>query len=73
MIWSIIPESVIFATETDAAAEPLRIVEYQGCRLVVRSHQQGEAEIVSLLSTDPADYLKSNFAPGSLIDIKGQA
>jgi hypothetical protein len=66
MIWSIIPESVIFAQEADSIS--LKIIDYQGRKMVVRDQNQGQYEVISLMSTDPADYMNKGFAPGSLIN-----
>ena len=62
MIWSIIPESVIFSN--CAENYDLRQVGYQGRQVLIRPLASGQGEIVSLLSTDPADYLLPCFQPG---------
>ena len=61
MIWSVIPEEVIFQTE-DHAVGP-QVVDYLGRRVVVR---QGRVD--HLLSTDPADFLDQRFMPGALVN-----
>jgi len=66
VIWSIIPESVIFSEETESIE--FRQVAYQGKQVMIRSYPNGKREIFSLLSTDPADFLTPSFFPGSLID-----
>jgi hypothetical protein len=69
VIWSIIPESVIFSGETKDTQ--LRAVTYQGRRVIVRAvGGRGSGEIVSLLSTDPADFLSPCFMPGTVIDVR---
>ncbi|MBQ1502072.1 MAG: YlzJ-like family protein [Firmicutes bacterium] len=67
MIWSIIPENVIFAAGADTAA--LRQIGYLGRKVLVRQVSAGRGEIVALLSTDPADFLSPRLAPGSFIDL----
>ena len=62
MIWSIVPEEVIFG---DTETSPLTVVNYLGRRVVMRSGQ-----ITTLLSTDPYDYLDSRLAPGSFLSDK---
>ena len=59
MIWSIIPEELIFAAEPKVEAG--RSVDYQGRRLYLR---QGRIE--GLLSTEPLDYLDDRFRPGAI-------
>lgn len=60
MIWSIIPEELIFA------AEPLenrgRIIDYQGRKVRLR---QGRIDL--LLSSDPRDFLNPRFLPGAAV------
>ncbi|MBS1348078.1 MAG: hypothetical protein HP052_01175 [Firmicutes bacterium] len=68
MIWSIIPESVIFNGADDS--EELHQVDYLGRKLLVRFSDNRSAQIVSLLSTDPADFLSPRFSPGAQIDIR---
>ncbi len=66
MIWSIISEEEIFAGEP-MKVPALRSVDYLGKRLLVRPGADGQGEIVSLLSTDPADFLDGRLAPGTRI------
>ena len=61
MIWSIIPEELIFPPET---AEPfLTPVSYLGRNVLSKNGQ-----IYALLSTDPKDFLDERFFPGALLD-----
>ena len=59
MIWSIIPEELIFPAEPKREAG--QTVDFQGRRLYLR---QGRIE--GLLSTDPLDYLDRRFRPGTV-------
>lgn len=61
MIWSVIPEDVIF--QTTASGPGLQVVDYLGRRVLVR---QGRVD--ALLSTDPADFLDQRFMPGALVN-----
>ena len=67
MIWSVIPEDIIFAEQSDY--EELRQVEYMGKLVTVRRLSPGRGEIISLLSTDPSDFLVKSLHPGSVIDL----
>ena len=69
MIWSIVPESLIFA-ETHDAVGSLRLTEYLGRKVLIRRLSSGKAEIVSLLSTEPSDFLVKSLHPGSVIDMR---
>ena len=59
MIWSIIPEELIFAAEPQHEAG--RSVVHQGRRLYLR-----HGRIEGLLSTEPLDYLDLRFRPGTV-------
>jgi len=67
VIWSVIPESIIFAA--GAKADELRQINYRGRKVIVRQAGSGRGEIVSLLSSDPADFLSPHLSPGSMIDM----
>lgn len=59
MIWSIIPEELIFSAEP--RREIGQSVDYQGRRLYLR-----RGRIEGLLSTEPLDYLDRRFRPGAV-------
>lgn len=68
MIWSIIPEEVIFA-----AAEEENVLtmngRYLGRQVMLRPCGEGLGEIMALLSTDPADFLDERFQVGRRVPI----
>lgn len=68
MIWSIIPEDLLFAKD-EGQNDSLRRVDYLGRHLLVRPSAGGQAEIVSVLSTDPVDFLDGRLYPGTRIRI----
>ena len=68
MIWSIIPESVIFAGSIESGQ--IRQICYQGRKVLVRQASSGSGEIVGLISSDPADFLSPKYAPGTLVDLR---
>ncbi len=43
----------------------VQIVTYQGKSLSVLKNQQGEYQVLQLLSTNPQDFLNNSFMPGS--------
>ncbi|MBR2784286.1 MAG: hypothetical protein IKD93_08910 [Firmicutes bacterium] len=63
MIWSIVPEEVIFAARP-AAAKPELISAYLGRRVLLR-----DGRITALLSTDPRDHLDARFRPGTSVSL----
>lgn len=44
-----------------------RVVEIGGVPLILEDIRPGEGKVVRLLSTDPKDYLRSDFYPGAII------
>ena len=61
MIWSIIPEELIFAAEPEA--DRGRVVYHGGRKLQLR---RGRVE--TLISSDPLDYLDRRFQPGAVFE-----
>ena len=44
-----------------------QLVSYQGKSLYVKKNEQGDLQLVQLLSTDPQDFLNSTFTPGAIL------
>lgn len=68
MIWSIIPTELIFEGADQMKAP--RSLNYQGKKILAREGADGKFSLISLLSSDPADFLDSRFTPGSVVDIE---
>lgn len=60
-------ESDIFPTEEDEKQLAREYVSYAGKTLYVEKTTDGSYELLQLLSTDPQDYLNSQFSPGTII------
>lgn len=43
-------------------------IEYKGVKLLVENVSDGKKRVIKLLSTNPADYLRTDLCPGSLIE-----
>ncbi len=65
MIWSIIPEEIVFSQPTDMMA--CREYDYQGCKLLIRPYGDGRAQIQAIISSDPAHYM--HLQPGAIIRV----
>lgn len=63
MIWSVIPEEVIFSAPEKEPAAQTKVVDYLGRRVALR-----QGRVAALLSTDPADFLDQRFMPGALVN-----
>lgn len=49
----------------DKDGPPLQELEINGVKMLVEQQGMEKCRIVRLLSTDPADYLKSEYMPGT--------
>lgn len=68
MIWSIIPEDLIFAALPEEKKEKERkMISYLGRQVMVESHQKG-ARIIGLVSSNPMDFTDARFSPGTIIE-----
>ena len=70
MIWSIMPEEILFAATPSKMAP--RVVLYNGRQLIVDAAGGSEGRIVRLLSTDPGDFLLAEFAPGRTVSLNNK-
>jgi len=68
MIWSIVPEEVIFATAEEEDTLTMN-ARYLGRQVMLRPCGEGLGEIMALLSTDPADFLDERFQVGRRIPV----
>ncbi len=64
MIWSIIPEEIIFASQEQPNYQQ---IQYLGRQVTVLADKEGGGEIVALVSSNPADYLDQRFSLGRKI------
>ncbi len=65
MLWSIIPESLVFEGFGDSFA--LLDHEVDSCPCRVRVGSDGVCSIEAVCSTDPRDFLNKNLSPGQRI------
>ncbi|MEG1500383.1 MAG: YlzJ-like family protein [Clostridiales bacterium] len=66
MIWSIMPEELIFQKPDQALSA--KTVSYRGKQLVIVPQEDGKARIKSIISSDPQDFLNTNLLPGTIIE-----
>ncbi|OUM95222.1 MAG: hypothetical protein BAA04_03505 [Firmicutes bacterium ZCTH02-B6] len=64
ILWTIVPLEAVL--EDDAAPPALVEVPVGHMRLVLEAGADGRHRIHRVLSTDPADYLRPELAPGSM-------
>lgn len=56
----------IFPHENETTAKR-QCVSHQGRSLFVEQKEDGSYELLQLLSTDPQDFLNSNYVPGTIL------
>jgi ribosomal protein S12 len=69
MLYTIIPVESIFESETDIQEDVHDEVEIgeSGASLMVQSLPGGKYKVIRIISTDPQDYLKPQWQPGTII------
>lgn len=65
-MWTIMPEEVIWEGFEEDKRQLLE-VEWRGVKMLVEPTGFTQATVVRLLSTDPADYLRPELQPGSVL------
>ncbi|WP_282200795.1 YlzJ-like family protein [Collibacillus ludicampi] len=68
MYWAAIPMEAVFDGFETMTCN-WKEIEYQGVKLLVEPYENGLGKVVRLLSPDPYDYLKADFAPGAVIPL----
>lgn len=66
ILYTPVAYEAIFPTELPAETA----YTYAGKTIYARETDEGELQIVRLMSTDPADYLNPDYSPGAIIDRK---
>ncbi|MFC0043614.1 YlzJ-like family protein [Metabacillus iocasae] len=62
------PQEHIFPMES-TAYENQQTIEYNGISFVVMENAQKQYQIVRMLSTNPQDYLNSEYIPGQILSL----
>lgn len=69
ILWTIVPEEIIFAGQNQPVSA-YEEIEYLGQKVMVEKIAQNEFRVVRLLTTIPANYLRSELQPGTVISYK---
>lgn len=71
MLYTIVPLEIIFADEEpsiESIADHQEVeLNQEGIRLMVQQSVSGQYKISRLISTNPQDYLRAEWQPGSII------
>lgn len=67
ILYSIIPQEVVFGGNTDSAARTMTEMDYMGERVQVSALTNNRFVIQRLISTKPQAYLNPNLQPGTII------
>ncbi|WP_026906176.1 YlzJ-like family protein [Paucisalibacillus globulus] len=66
ILYTPLSETDIFPT-ADNVYTNRKCITYEGKTVFVEKNNNGEYQLVQLLSTDPQDYLNDMYTPGSII------
>lgn len=75
MFYTIVPLEIIFREEEPEEEEPSKDkmdeieIKQSGVTLLVQPHLPGQYKINRIISTNPSDYLKPDWQPGSIINL----
>nr|WP_239421960.1 YlzJ-like family protein [Bacillus sp. CGMCC 1.16541] len=62
------PQEFVFPTES-TEYDSLQTIEHNGISFLVMENTQRQYQIVRMLSTDPQDYLNSEYGPGQILSL----
>lgn len=68
ILYTIMPQELIYKTP-DSEFEKQKVVDVNGVSMIVAENSLKEYQIVRVLSTNPNDFLKEQFTPGSKIHL----
>lgn len=68
ILWTIVPEEAIFAEKSLPVM--YEEIDYLGQKVLVEKISENQFSVVRLLSTQPANYLRSDLQPGTIIAYK---
>lgn len=69
IIWTIIPQEAIWPGDSSSLTE-YEQVEYHGVQVLVEDIGGGQCRIARILTTNPADYLRTDLQPGAILNKK---
>lgn len=67
MYYSIIPAEMVFDEWDGKELEKHAEITYENCQVIVQPLEDNQARIVQVISSDPADFLKTRVQPGTTI------
>lgn len=69
ILYTIMPEELIYPQNEEEGYRKQKIVDVNGVSLLVNETTPGEHHIVRVMSTNPNDYLSSDYEPGQRITL----
>lgn len=67
VLYTIVPEEIVFKGEEEVSAS--QEIDYNGKRILVQPIDFKSFRVVQLLSSDPSDFLITDFQPGSVVTL----
>ena len=69
LIWSVIPNHIIWETQKKEETEQMKVMKIKGTQVMVEPVGNGKGRIRQVLSTNPTDFLKEDLSPGSIVQL----
>lgn len=69
LIWSVVPNQMIWQTTQKNETTTQKMIYIKGVQVVVEPTSAGKGRICQVLSTDPKDFLRPEFAPGQIVNM----
>lgn len=67
IIYTPLSETDVFPQQQDDQTSKRHIISHEGKMMYVEQTEDGTYQLLQLMSTDPQDYLNTNYAPGTII------
>lgn len=68
MHYSIIPPEVIFEDWDEDGESPYQEITLEGRQCIIEPLEHHQARLVQLISSNPEDFMRMEYQPGSIID-----
>ena len=69
LIWSVVPSETIWQSSDAEQCPQSKVTEVKGVKVLVEPLADGKGRISQVLSTNPADFLRTDLAPGAIVNL----
>ncbi len=69
LIWSVVPSETIWQSADEKQRTQTKVTEVNGIKVLVEPLSDGKGRICQVMSTNPADFLRTDLAPGAIVSL----